>query len=106
MSCDELAQQKLPSVFKAGFLLGFFRVVQRHLDCLVHHLDHNSMQLCTTWIQSEVWMAMVQLLLTLCKQGMPHRHQVELCIVVVFVGWMDSLYVKSTMNNYILHCTV
>ena len=35
---------------KTGFSLGFFRVVQ-------HHLDHNGMQLCTTWIQSQVWMA-------------------------------------------------
>ena len=37
-----------------GFSLGFFQVVQHHLDCLVHHLDHNGMQLCTTWVQSKV----------------------------------------------------
>ena len=37
-----------------GFSLGFFRVVQHHFDCPVHHLDHNGMQICTTWVQSKV----------------------------------------------------
>ena len=32
-------------VHAPGFSLGFFRVVQHHLDYLVHHLDHNRMQL-------------------------------------------------------------
>ena len=34
--------------FNAGFSLVFFRVVQHHLDCLVHNLDNSGMQLCTT----------------------------------------------------------
>ena len=42
------------SFITSGFSLGFFWVVQHHLDCLVHHLDHNRMQLCTTWVQSKV----------------------------------------------------
>ena len=29
-------------------------------------------------------------MLLLCKQRMHHRHQVELCSVVVLVGWTDS----------------
>ena len=37
-----------------GFSLGFFWVVQHHLDYLVHHLDYNGMQLCTTWIQKVI----------------------------------------------------
>ena len=36
------------------FSLGFFWVVQQHLKSLVHHLDHNGMQLRTNWVQSKV----------------------------------------------------
>ena len=39
----------------AGFSLGFFRVVQHHLDCLVHHLDNSGMQWCTTWVLVIQW---------------------------------------------------
>ena len=38
----------------ARFSLGFFSVVQHPLDCLVHHLDHDGMQLCITWVQRKV----------------------------------------------------
>ena len=37
----------------SGFSLGLFWVVQHNLHCLVHQLDHNGMQLCTTWVQGK-----------------------------------------------------
>ena len=46
-------------------------------------------------------MAVIDLLL-LCKQMMHHRHQEDLCIIVVFfVGWMDSLKVLQIITYYI-----
>ena len=50
---EEPVKDYARSRFQTGFSLGFFRVVQHHLDCLVHHLDRNGMQLCTTWIAME-----------------------------------------------------
>ena len=73
------------SICWPGFLLGFFRVVQHYLDCLVHHLDHNGMQLWTTWVQSKVMDGYSQICYSYVSKGCT-THQVELCIVVAFVG--------------------
>ena len=83
------------AIYVTGFSLVFFPVVQHHLDCLVHHLDHNGIQLCTTCVQGKSY-THVDGCGQICyscvyKQRMHHRHREELCIVVVFVGWMHSI---------------
>ena len=54
------------------------------MDAIMHHLDS---KLSYRWLWSN--------LLLLCKQRMHHKHKVELGIVVVFVGWMDSVFVTK-----------
>ena len=77
-----------------GLPPGFFLVVQHHLDSLVHHLDHNETQLCTPMAQSKAMNGYGAVCYSAyVSKGLHRRYLVGLCIVVVFVGWMDSLNV-------------
>ena len=59
---------------------------------------------CTTWIAMEYNYAPLAFKVKvidgcgqISKQRMHYRHHEELCIVVVFVGWMNSIKLFVTM---------